>query len=173
MGQNPRWLSAPCEHSERRPPVFVWSHHSLLLYRSLKIQTEQVCNYLVVIFQIIIKSHAYMQVHVLTTDWVKYRTNTKTSNVSWLTDIGRDGVHCICIANNCVTCITRAYLTLLGTGSCTRALTIGNFSSKNCFLGKIFKQIYLNAKKQTKILYSFLGFHLYISWIIIKSMFSP
>lgn len=119
------------------------------------------------------ESHAYMQVHVLTTDWVKYRTNTKTSNVSWLTDIGRDGVHCICIANNCVTCITRAYLTLLGTGSCTRALTIGNFSSKNCFLGKIFKQIYLNAKKQTKILYSFLGFHLYISWIIIKSMFSP
>lgn len=94
------------------------------------------------------ESHAYMQVHVLTTDWVKYRTNTKTSNVSWLTDIGRDGVHCICIANNCVTCITRAYLTLLGTGSCTRALTIGNFSSKNCFLGKIFKQIYLNAKKQ-------------------------
>lgn len=114
-----------------------------------------------------------MQVHVLTTDWVKYRTNTKTSNVSWLTDIGRDGVpvHCICIANNCVTCITRAYLTLLDTGSCTRALTIGNFSSKNCFLGKIFKQIYLNAKKQTKILYSFLGFHLYISWIIIKLMF--
>lgn len=108
LGQNPRWLSAPCEHSERQPPVFVWSHHSLLLYRSLKLQNRarvqlsgsHISNYY--------ESHAYMQVHVLTTDWVKYRTNTKTSNVSWLTDIGRDGVHRICIANNRVTCITRA-----------------------------------------------------------------
>lgn len=171
MGQNPRWLSAPCEHSERRPPVFVWSHHSLLLYRSLKIQTEQVCNYLVVIFQIIMNlMHTCRYMYWQQTEW----NIGPTLRHLMFHDLQiLEEMEYICIANNRVTCITRAYLTLLGTGSCTRALTIGNFSSKNCFLGKKFKQIYLNAKKQTKILYSFLGFHLYISWIIIKSMFSP
>lgn len=70
LGQNPRWLSAPCEHSERRPPVFVWSHHSLLLYRSLKIQTEQVCNYLVVIFQIIMNlMHTCRYMYWQQTEW--------------------------------------------------------------------------------------------------------